>query len=67
MMKEKLCYIGYDIEMEQRLALETTVLVEPYTVSSSLLHDACLFNTNKCIQNALRCIAARWSGHQSRR
>lgn len=32
MMKEKLCYIGYDIEMEQRLALETTVLVESYTV-----------------------------------
>lgn len=33
MMKEKLCYIGYDIEQEQRLALETTVLVESYTVS----------------------------------
>lgn len=33
MMKEKLCYIGYDIETEQKLALETTVLVEPYTVS----------------------------------
>lgn len=32
MMKERLCYIGYDIEMEQRLALETTVLVEPYTL-----------------------------------
>lgn len=32
MMKENLCYIGYDIEMEQRLALETTVLVETYTV-----------------------------------
>lgn len=31
-MKEKLCYIGYDIEMEQKLALETTVLVEPYTL-----------------------------------
>lgn len=32
MMKEKLCYIGYNIEMEQRLALETTVLVESYTL-----------------------------------
>lgn len=32
MMKEKLCYIGYDIEQEQKLALETTVLVESYTV-----------------------------------
>lgn len=34
-MKEKLCYIGYDIEMEQRLALETTVLVESYTVRTA--------------------------------
>ena len=33
MMKEKLCYVGYDIEQEQKLALETTVLVEQYTVS----------------------------------
>lgn len=33
LMKEKLCYVGYNIETEQKLALETTVLVEPYTVS----------------------------------
>ena len=32
MMKEKLCYVGYDIEQEQKLALETTVLVESYQV-----------------------------------
>lgn len=32
-MKEKLCYVGYNIEQEQKLALETTVLVEQYTVS----------------------------------
>lgn len=32
-MKEKLCYIGYDLETEQKLALETTVLVQSYTVS----------------------------------
>ena len=31
-MKEKLCYVGYDIEQEQKLSLETTVLVENYTV-----------------------------------
>ncbi|TSK42115.1 Actin-related protein 2 [Bagarius yarrelli] len=30
MMKEKLCYVGYNIEQEQKLALETTVLVESY-------------------------------------
>lgn len=35
MMKEKLCYVGYNIEQEQKLALETTVLVESYTVSHS--------------------------------
>ena len=33
-MKEKLCYVGYDVEQEQKLALETTVLVETYTVSN---------------------------------
>lgn len=32
MMKEKLCYVGYNIEQEQKLAQETTVLVESYTV-----------------------------------
>jgi actin-related protein 2 len=32
MMKEKLCYIGYNLETEQKLALETTVLVETYTL-----------------------------------
>lgn len=35
MMKEKLCYVGYNIEQEQKLALETTVLVESYTVHFS--------------------------------
>eukprot|EP00479_Gromia_sphaerica_P003840 TRINITY_DN14571_c0_g1_i1.p1 TRINITY_DN14571_c0_g1~~TRINITY_DN14571_c0_g1_i1.p1 ORF type:complete len:219 (-),score=43.14 TRINITY_DN14571_c0_g1_i1:149-805(-) len=29
-IKEKLCYVGYDPEVEQRLATETTVLVQPY-------------------------------------
>lgn len=31
-MKEKLCYVAHDIVEEQKLALETTVLVESYTV-----------------------------------
>jgi actin-related protein 2 len=31
-LKEKLCYVAYDVEQEQRLALETTVLTESYTV-----------------------------------
>lgn len=29
-MKEKLCYMGYNIEQEQKLSTETTVLVENY-------------------------------------
>jgi len=29
-IKEKLCYCGHDLELERRLALETTVLIEPY-------------------------------------
>lgn len=32
MIKEKLCYLGYNIEQEQKLALETKVLVESYTL-----------------------------------
>jgi len=31
-MKEKLCYVGYNIEQEKQLALETTYLVEHYTL-----------------------------------
>lgn len=32
LMKEKLAYVAYDIEQEEKLALETTVLVESYTL-----------------------------------
>lgn len=32
LLKEDLCYVGYNIELEQKLALETTVLVENYTL-----------------------------------
>jgi len=31
-IKEKFCYVGYDIALEKKLALETTVLVESYTL-----------------------------------
>ncbi|KAJ3297932.1 Arp2/3 complex subunit, actin nucleation center [Borealophlyctis nickersoniae] len=31
-LKEDLCYVGYDLELEQKLATETTVLVEQYTL-----------------------------------
>jgi len=31
-IKEKYCYVGYDLELEKRLALETTVLIEKYTL-----------------------------------
>lgn len=29
-IKEKVCYVGYDLELEKRLALETTVLMKKY-------------------------------------
>uniref|UniRef100_A0AAQ4QC44 Zgc:101810 n=1 Tax=Gasterosteus aculeatus aculeatus TaxID=481459 RepID=A0AAQ4QC44_GASAC len=32
MLKEELCYVGYNVEQEQRLALETTYLVETFTL-----------------------------------
>ena len=31
-IKEKLCYVGYDLEVEKRLALETTTLMASYTL-----------------------------------
>ena len=31
-IKEKLCYVSYDLELDQRLSEETTVLVESYTL-----------------------------------
>jgi actin-related protein 2 len=31
-IKEKLCYVGYDLQLEKRLAQDTTVLVESYTL-----------------------------------
>lgn len=31
-IKEKFCYVSYDLELEKRLALETTILVEQYTL-----------------------------------
>jgi len=31
-IKEKLCYVSYDLELDQKLSEETTVLVESYTL-----------------------------------
>ena len=31
-IKEKFCYVAYDVEQEDRLAQETTTLVEKYTL-----------------------------------
>ncbi|KAJ3223591.1 Actin- protein 2 [Clydaea vesicula] len=31
-VKEKVCYVGYDLELENKLSAETTVLVESYTL-----------------------------------
>jgi hypothetical protein len=39
-IKEALCFMSYDLEMDKKLSEETTTLVESYTVSPSvsLLH-----------------------------
>jgi actin-related protein 2 len=34
-IKEQLCYVGYDLDVEKRLALETTVLIKKYTLPDS--------------------------------
>jgi len=31
-IKEKVCYVGYDLELEKKLALETTTVMEKYTL-----------------------------------
>ena len=37
-IKEKLCYVGYDIDIEKKLSLETTTLVEQYKVGMFLCY-----------------------------
>ncbi len=42
-IKEKLCYVSYDLDQDTRLSEETTVLVESYTVSVLVrFYDDCL-------------------------
>lgn len=36
-IKEKFCYVAYDIDQERRLAQETTVLEESYTLPDGLV------------------------------
>lgn len=40
-IKEKLCYMSYDLDLDKRLAEETTTLVESYTVSMQPASRAC--------------------------
>lgn len=37
-IKEALCFMSYDLEMDKKLSEETTTLVESYTVSPSVFH-----------------------------
>eukprot|EP01128_Nolandella_sp_AFSM9_P009012 TRINITY_DN5653_c1_g1_i1.p1 TRINITY_DN5653_c1_g1~~TRINITY_DN5653_c1_g1_i1.p1 ORF type:complete len:404 (-),score=116.62 TRINITY_DN5653_c1_g1_i1:78-1256(-) len=55
MIKEKLCYVGYDLELENRLANETTVLVSNYKLPDGrnirfgrerFMAPECLFQPN---------------------
>jgi len=54
-IKEKLCYVGYDMELERQLAFETTTLVESYELPDGRTirigrerfeAPECLFNPN---------------------
>ena len=38
-IKEKLCYVSYDLDLDTRLAEETTVLVETYNVSCARFEE----------------------------
>lgn len=53
-IKEKLCYVGYDLDAEKRLALETTVLMESFIVKC--IFFLILFDS----------LVARWKGHKHR-
>jgi hypothetical protein len=37
-IKEALCFMSYDLEMDKKLSEETTTLVESYTVSTSIIY-----------------------------
>ncbi|KAG2379316.1 hypothetical protein C9374_007455 [Naegleria lovaniensis] len=56
-MKEKYCYVGYDLALENKLALETTVLMKKYTLPDGRVikigaerfqAPECLFNPGLC-------------------
>lgn len=59
-IKEKLCYMSYDLELDKKLSEETTVLVENYTVSST--------TTLAYLRNVANAplLAARRTRHQGR-
>ena len=57
-IKEALCFMSYDLELDKKLSEETTVLVENYTVGR---HAAAL--QQKSAEVGSRA-AAGWTGHQ---
>jgi hypothetical protein len=61
-MKEQLCYVAYDIEEEQRLALETTVLVESYTVNALILNSFNNSNNSSFTFFGIH-VVARWKSY----
>lgn len=42
-IKEKTCYISYDLEQDKKLSEETTVLIQEYTVSLFNFNFQCFF------------------------
>ena len=56
-IKEKLCYVSYDLDLDTRLSEETTVLVESYTVRVLRVGEG---------RKAHGEAAPGWKGHQNR-
>jgi hypothetical protein len=59
-IKEAVCYVGYDLELEGSLAQDTTVLVQNYSVRERC-YGFCV-----CVRLICRIAAARWHRDQSR-
>lgn len=64
-LKEKLCYVGYDLPLEQRLAQETTVLVEQYTVSRRPFFEG-IVQTDPFSFSFLMDVSSKWDQKGSR-
>ena len=55
-IKEKHCYVAYDVEQENKLAKETTVLVETYTLPDGREIKVIFQYSKLCIKKVFRLV-----------